>query len=148
MPKNQRKTIEPSSHPIEKQVEIRSSSLRILFDDDNRDSVLTLSMHLKILGNETRTAYDGEESLADAAAFLPDIVLLDNGLPKLDRYEVCRKIRDQEHGKNIYIIAQTEWGRKEDRERTHNAGFDHHMVKPLDTSVLTKMFADQSAKRN
>lgn len=105
-------------------------------------------MLLKYLGNETRTAYDGEEAVAVAATFIPDVILLDIGLPKLNGYEACRIIREQPHGKDIYIIAQTGWGQKEDRERTHDAGFDYHMIKPLDTSVLKKLLAELILKRN
>ena len=120
------------------------SSLRILIVDDNRDSADSLSMMLKIMGNETRTAYDGEEALAAANVFRPAVILLDIGLPKLNGYETCRRIREQPGGKELVIIAQTGWGQNVDRQRTHEAGFDHHMVKPVDPHALMKLLAELS----
>ncbi len=117
-------------------------SLRILIVDDNRDSADSLSIMLRIMGNETRTAYDGHEAVAAAAEFRPEVVLLDIGLPKMTGYEACRHIREQPDGKNVVIIAQTGWGQEEDRQRTHEAGFDHHMVKPVDPSALMKLLAE------
>ncbi len=119
-------------------------SLRILIVDDNRDSADSLSMMLKILGNETRTAYDGEEAVAAANEFRPAVILLDIGLPKLNGYEVCRRVRQQQWGKELVIIAQTGWGQDEDRKRTREAGFDQHIVKPVDPQVLKKLLADLS----
>jgi CheY-like chemotaxis protein len=123
------------------------SSLRILVVDDNRDSADSLSMMLKMMGNDTRTAYDGEEAVAAAADFRPNVILLDIGLPKLIGYETCRQIRDQPEGNEVVIIAQTGWGQEDDRQRTHDAGFDHHMVKPVDPQVLIKLLADLQAAK-
>lgn len=115
-----------------------ASQLRILVVDDNRDGADSLSQMLAALGNETQTAYDGEEALFAAAAFRPDAILLDIGLPKLNGYEVCRRIREMPFGKSIIIIAQTGWGQDDDRERTKQAGFDHHMVKPVSLMDVEK----------
>jgi PAS domain S-box-containing protein len=132
----------------EKEAPPLKSSLRILVVDDNRDGADSLAMMLKIMGNETRTAYDGEEAFMAAVAFRPDVMLLDIGLPKLNGYEVCRRIREHSGGKEIVIIAQTGWGQDEDRQRTHDAGFDYHMVKPVDPRSLMKRLAElQAAKR-
>jgi CheY-like chemotaxis protein len=120
------------------------SSLRILIVDDNRDSADSLSMMLKIMGNDTRTAYDGEEAVAVANEFRPAVILLDIGLPRLNGYEACRRIREQTKGKELVIIAQTGWGQDEDRQRTHQAGFDHHMVKPVDPQALMSLLAELS----
>ena len=76
--------------------------------------------------------------------FRPDVILLDIGLPKLNGYEACRRIREQPGGKEVVIIAQTGWGQDEDRQRTHDAGFDHHMVKPVDPTALMKLLAGLS----
>ncbi len=95
------------------------SSLRILIVDDNRDGADSLSTMLRIMGNDTRTAYDGEEAVAAAGEFRPDVILLDIGLPKLNGYEACRRIREQPWGREMVIIAQTGWGQDEDRQRTH-----------------------------
>jgi len=118
------------------------SSLRILVVDDNRDGANTLAMLLKILGNDTRTAYDGQAGVDAAREFRPNVILLDIGLPKLNGYEACRCIREQSWGKAILMIAVTGWGQDEDRRRSHEAGFDHHMVKPLDPKALMKMLAE------
>ena len=97
---------------------------------------------LKFMGNDTRTAYDGEEAVAAVGEFGPDVILLDIGLPKLNGYEVCRRIRAQPGGKRLIIIAQTGWGQEDDRQRSQDAGFDHHLVKPIDTGVLMKLLAE------
>jgi CheY-like chemotaxis protein len=115
-----------------------------LIVDDNRDSADSLSMMLKIMGNTTYTAYDGEEAVRAAAACRPDVMLLDIGLPKLDGYEACRRIRAQPGGKSLIIVAQTGWGQEEDRQRTHESGFDHHLVKPVDPQALLKLLAELS----
>ncbi len=121
------------------------SSHRILIVDDNRDSADSLAMMLQFMGNEIRTAYDGQEAVAVAGDFRPDVVLLDIGLPKLNGYEACRRIRVQPWGKDLVLIAVTGWGQDEDRRRSHEAGFDHHMVKPVDPHVLRKLLSGLEA---
>ncbi len=115
------------------------TSLRILVVDDNRDGARSLSMMLKLMGNETRIAYDGAEAVAVAREFRPDVILLDIGLPKMSGYDVCRHIRQEPWGKRVVVIAQTGWGQAEDRQKAETAGFDHHFVKPLDMAALTKL---------
>ena len=115
------------------------SSLRILIVDDNRDSVTTMTMLLRRLGHQTFTAFDGEEAVAAAREFNPQVVLLDIGLPKLNGYEVCRWIRAQNQAHKVTIIAQTGWGQEETRQKTNEAGFDYHLVKPLDPNALRKI---------
>jgi len=110
--------------------------------DDNRDGADSLSMMLRMKGNEARSAYDGEAAVAAVVEFRPDMILLDNGLPKLTGYEACRRIREQPGGKETVIIAQTGWGQDADRERTHEAGFDYHLVKPVDPDDLIRMLAE------
>ncbi len=119
-----------------------SSSLRILIVDDNQDGADTLATMLEYMGNEIRVAYDGEEAVTATVEFRPDVVLLDIGLPKMNGYEACRRIRAQPGGNKLIIIAQTGWGQAEDRQRTREAGFDHHMVKPLDPRALQKLLAN------
>ena len=104
---------------------------RILVVDDNQDAAISLAQLLTIMGNETQTAYDGLEALAVAAAFRPDVTLLDIGMPKLNGYEVCRRIRQQPWGKNMVLYALTGWGLEEDQQRSLAAGFDAHLVKPV-----------------
>ncbi|HEV3263804.1 MAG TPA: ATP-binding protein, partial [Gemmataceae bacterium] len=117
------------------------SSLRILIVDDNRDSADSLVMLLRLMGNDTRTAYDGQQGVDVAGEFRPDVALLDIGLPKLDGYEACRRIRGEPWGKNVVLVAVTGWGQEEDRRRSHEAGFDYHMVKPVDPDALMKLLA-------
>ncbi|MFT3880715.1 MAG: PAS domain S-box protein [Gemmatales bacterium] len=112
---------------------------RILVVDDNRDSATSLALLLNLTGNETQTAYDGLEAVEVAATFQPDIILLDIGLPKLNGYEVARKIRTQEWSKGTVLVALTGWGQEEDRQRSRDAGFDGHMVKPVEYDALMKL---------
>ncbi|MBC7968230.1 MAG: PAS domain S-box protein, partial [Fuerstia sp.] len=119
--------------------------LRILIVDDNRDSATTLSTLLRTMGNVTRAAFDGEEAIAVAEEFRPDVILLDIGLPRLNGYEACRRIRDKKDGDRVVIIAQTGWGQAVDRQRTSEAGFDHHLVKPVDLNELQKLLAELQA---
>ena len=116
-------------------------TLRILVVDDNRDGADSLSEMLTRMGNETRTAYDGEEGVNVAGEFRPDVIVLDIGLPKLNGYEACRRIREQSGGKNVVMIAASGWGQPEDRRRAFAAGFDHHLVKPVDPQDLMKLLA-------
>jgi PAS domain S-box-containing protein len=119
-----------------------SSSLRILIVDDNRDSAESLGMLLQILGHEIRTAHDGQGGVAAAEEFRPDIVLLDIGMPKLNGYEACRRIREQSWARGAYMIALTGWGQEADRRRSQEAGFDRHLVKPVDPQELMVLLAE------
>jgi CheY-like chemotaxis protein/two-component sensor histidine kinase len=123
------------------------SSLRILIVDDNRDGADSLGMMLRLMGNDIRTAYDGEEAVAASEEFRPDVVLLDIGLPKLNGYEACRRIRQQPWSKGMVLIAVTGWGQEEDRRRSHEAGFDKHMVKPVDPQALMKLLGQLDGVR-
>jgi PAS domain S-box-containing protein len=117
------------------------SGLRILVADDNHDSTSTLSMLLRILGNDVRTANDGVEAFGEADEFQPDVALLDIGMPKMNGYETAKRIREQPWGKRMVLIAVTGWGQDRDRQLSREAGFDHHLVKPVDPVVLTKLLA-------
>ena len=119
----------------------RCTPYRILVVDDNKDGADSLAMMLQIMGHETRTAYDGAVALEAAGTFLPDVVLLDIGLPKLNGYEVARRIREQPWGACMVLIAQTGWGQEEDKCRSKDAGFNFHMVKPVDCAALEKLLA-------
>lgn len=116
--------------------------LRIVVVDDNRDGAASLAMYLSILGNDTRTAHDGLEAVELAEAFRPDVIVLDIGLPKLNGYDACRRIRSRSWGQAIKIIAATGWGQDEDRRRTTEAGFDHHLVKPIDPNTLQTLLME------
>lgn len=112
---------------------------KILVVDDNHDSALSLAMMLSIMGHDTRTAHDGESAVATAETFLPDVVLLDIGLPKLNGYEVAQRIRNTSWGATMYLIAVTGWGQDEDRQRSSEVGLNLHMVKPVEPSALEKL---------
>jgi len=114
---------------------------RILVVDDNPDSAASLAMLLKLTGNETYTAHDGLEAVEAAETFRPDVVLLDIGLPKLNGRDAARRIREQPWGKNMVLVALTGWGQDEDRRRSQESGFDHHMVKPVDYAALMKLLS-------
>ena len=116
--------------------------------DDNRDAAQMLALLLKIGGDETHTAHDGEEALERAAAIRPEIIILDIGLPKLNGYEVCRSIREQPWGQPITMVAVTGWGRDEDRQKSQEAGFNGHLVKPVDHRALAKLVAELQAEVN
>lgn len=114
---------------------------RILIVDDNRDAAASLAMLLQLTGNHTQTAFDGPAALEVAASFKPEIVLLDIGLPGLNGYEVARRMRQEPWGKEAKLVAVTGWGQLEDRQRSKEAGFDAHMVKPVDHDLLAKILA-------
>lgn len=122
-----------------------ASAKRILIVDDNRDGAASLAMLLKVLGNETRTAHDGLQGVEVAESFRPDAIVLDIGLPQLNGYEVCRRIRAQQWGKQILIVAATGWGQEEDRRRSKEAGFDHHFVKPVDAAQFINLLIERDA---
>ncbi len=112
---------------------------RILVVDDNLDAAESLSMLLSITGHETTMAHDGSAALAAAERERPDVLLLDLGLPTLSGYEVCRRIRQQSWGREMFIIALTGWGQDEDRQKTREAGFDGHLVKPVAYDALLRL---------
>ena len=109
---------------------------RILVVDDSVDSATSLATFLQLMGNETHTAFDGLEALQVADAVQPDVVLLDIGMPRLNGYETARRIRARPWADQVVLVAVTGFGQEEDRQKARDAGFDHHMVKPIDASSL------------
>jgi CheY-like chemotaxis protein len=114
---------------------------RILVVDDNRDSADSMAMVLQFLGHEAHAVYDGEEAVLAAHTLAPDVVLLDIGLPKLDGYGAARRIREQAPDHTPVLVALTGWGQDEDRQRARDAGFDHHLTKPVTPEVIEKLIA-------
>ena len=98
-------------------------------------------VRLPVVIEASKPAYDGQAGVDLASEFRPDVILLDIGLPKLNGHEACRSIREQSWGKGIVLIAVTGWGQEDDRRRSQEAGFDHHMVKPVDPQALMNMLA-------
>lgn len=115
---------------------------RILVVDDNHDSALSLAMVLTMMGHETRTAHDGETALAAAEDFLPEVLLLDIGLPRMNGYEVAQHIREQAWGTDMFLIAVTGWGQAEDRARSAEVGLNLHMVKPVEPTAIQAVLAN------
>ena len=114
---------------------------RILLADDNRDALDSLATLLQCDGHEVFTAADGAEALELASSCRPDVMLLDIGMPKLDGYEVARRVRQEPWGGATVLIALTGWGQEEDRRRSREVGFNSHLVKPLDLDALTVLLA-------
>jgi signal transduction histidine kinase/ActR/RegA family two-component response regulator len=104
---------------------------RILVVDDNTDAAESLALLLQLAGHDVRVAHDGVETLAVASEFEPEVVLLDLGMPKMDGYETARRLRNESWGQRAMLVALTGWGQQRDRERTAEAGFDLHLVKPI-----------------
>lgn len=121
---------------------------RILIADDNRDGADSLAMLLQSMGHQVETAYAGDQAVELAKRFRPQVVLLDIGMPKLDGYEASRRIREQEGGRGVVLIALTGWGQEEDRRRTREAGFDLHLVKPVDYGELVKALGAMMGREN
>jgi signal transduction histidine kinase len=114
---------------------------RILVADDNADSAASLEMMLEFMGNEVRTAHDGLQAVEAAAAFRPELILLDIGMPGMNGYDACREIRRQPWGRDAVIVALTGWGQDEDKRRSREAGFDQHLVKPVEPAALGGLLA-------
>jgi CheY-like chemotaxis protein len=122
---------------------VRAQRKRMLVVDDNGDSAESLALLLALAGHETHVAHDGPEALVRADALRPDAVLLDLGLPGLNGYEVCRRLRVESWAREIPIIAITGWGQDEDRQRSKDAGFDAHLVKPVVFEELTALLDER-----
>jgi PAS domain S-box-containing protein len=128
----------------------RDPPLHILVVDDNTDAADSLGLALRLLGHQVHTEYGGEEARQYALRFRPQVVLLDLGMPKCDGLEVARAIRAEAWGRSALIVAVTGWGQEQDRQRTHEAGFDAHLVKPIDHEALRRLltsFAEHAGTR-
>jgi signal transduction histidine kinase/CheY-like chemotaxis protein len=127
---------------------VTATGLRILVVDDNRDAADMLAMFLQINGHETHTAHDGVEAIEATTRLQPDLVLLDIGLPRLNGYESARRIREQhkQRGRPV-LVALSGWGQDEDRRRSEEAGFDAHLVKPVDEITLRNLLVDLGARK-
>jgi CheY-like chemotaxis protein/two-component sensor histidine kinase len=114
---------------------------RVLIADDNRDSADSMAVMLGLLGFETTVVYDGDDAIRAAATLRPRVAILDIGMPLLPGDEVARRLRGEEWAKDMMLIALSGWGRDDDRKKTAAAGFDHHLVKPLDLHALSLLLA-------
>ena len=124
----------------------RGITSRVVVIDDNRDAATVMAMLVEELGGECRTAYDGESGLQEVLAYRPDVVLLDIGMPGMDGYETCRRIR-REIGNEVIVVALTGFGQKEDKQRAADAGFTAHLTKPAGPNALENLLGIRSANR-
>jgi CheY-like chemotaxis protein len=113
--------------------------MRILVVDDNRDAAESLGMLLRLMGNEVRTVHDGLKALETADEFRPHVALLDIGLPRLNGWQAARELRHRLWARDLVLIALTGWAQEADRRKSSDAGFDHHLVKPVDLAMLQRL---------
>lgn len=118
-----------------------SLSRRVLVVDDNQDSAETIAMLIELWGHQARIVHNGPAALAEAPEWRPQVVLLDIGLPGIDGYEVARRLRQEPAMAGVMLVAMTGYGQERDRRMSSEAGFDHHLVKPVDPEVLQKLLA-------
>jgi len=137
----------PAAASDEAAAQAGAGKMSMLVADDNVDSAESLAMLLQLEGHEVQVAHDGEAALRACAQSRPQVALLDLGMPKLDGYEVCRRIRSEPWGAEMFLIAQTGWGAESDRKRTAEAGFDAHLVKPIDPAALLRILAEPRPKK-
>jgi len=121
---------------------------QILVVDDNRDAADSLALLLKVAGHDVQTVYDGEQALVAAEKLLFDAVLLDIGMPRLNGYEVAQRLRREPRGCDITLVAITGWGQDVDRQRSREAGFDLHLVKPVDLEDLRDVLTQPVRRRS
>ena len=114
---------------------------RVLVVDDNQDAADSLALLLRLAGQDVRAAYDGPSALAHSQEFQPELVFLDIGMPGMDGYEVARRLRRHPGLENARLVALTGWGQEDDRRRSKEAGFDHHLVKPVEPTALEGLLA-------
>ena len=136
----------PVEAPAEAAAATAAAELRILVADDNQDAADTLSVLLEMMGHAVRHVNDGEAAVKAAQEFDPHLVLLDIGMPKLNGYEACKRIRVLPGGTARTLVAVTGWGQPEDRRSSNEAGFDHHLVKPLDLQALSGLVSKLAAR--
>jgi CheY-like chemotaxis protein len=118
---------------------VTRSGRRILVVDDNRDSAESLATLLRLFGNDVRTAYDGRQAVVVASSYRPDVVLLDLGLPGLNGFEVAQQLRSMANQSVPVLVALTGFGTEEDQLKTRKAGFNYHLVKPVDLPSLQQL---------
>ena len=127
--------------------EARAVACRVLIVDDNDDAARTLAVLVKTLGGEAQVANDGPGALSCLTDFQPDIVLLDIGMPGMDGYETCRRLRQTPDGGNLVVVALTGWGQEDDKQRAADGGFDLHLTKPADPVAVQHLLADLERRR-
>ena len=124
-----------------------ASKLRILLADDNADSLNSLGMLLELLGHEVELCKDGTEAIRAGASFEGDVAILDIGMPGANGYEVARNLRAGAWGRNLTLIALSGWGQTQDQQQAQDAGFDHHLTKPVELDSLQRLLASIKSAR-
>jgi signal transduction histidine kinase/ActR/RegA family two-component response regulator len=122
-----------------------ANGLRVLVVDDNRDGAEALAMLLRLRGADVRTVFDGYTAYEVAARWRPHTAFVDLGMPRMNGYELCRALRAQPDGREMVIVAMTGWGQEQDRRRSREAGFDHHLVKPATGEAIDEVLAARGA---
>jgi CheY-like chemotaxis protein len=122
----------------------QGNGAHVLIADDNRDNADSMAMMLDLLGFATTVVYDGDDAIRVASELHPRVAILDIGMPRLNGDEVARRLRREDWGRTMVLIALSGWGRDDDRQKTADAGFDHHLVKPLDLRALSAVLAAAS----
>jgi CheY-like chemotaxis protein len=123
----------------------RFEKLRVLIVDDNEDAATTLGRLLTLLGREVRVVHDGPRAIAEVVRFEPQVILMDLGMPGMDGLETSRHIRARPAGRDIVLVALTGWGQDQDRQRTEDAGFSAHLVKPVNIDQLEALLGRLTA---
>ena len=131
---------QPEGSPVSEE----RAGRRVLIIEDHRDAAESLQMLLELAGHEVQIAHDGEEALSLFESARPEVVLLDIGLPKLDGFEVARRLRSGGKNREILLVALTGYGQEGDRALSRDAGFDHHLVKPVEPATLMGLLARPS----
>ena len=130
----------PQVEPAAAAAPARLANRRVLIVDDNHDAADSMAMLVEFAGATTRVVYSGADALAAIDTFTPDVVLLDIGMPGMDGYEACRRIREK-HGDSVAVVAVSGWGQQSDKDSATRAGFDAHLTKPADPEVLAATIA-------
>jgi CheY-like chemotaxis protein len=130
-----------------RQVECSTSGRRLLVVDDNEDAANSLALLLKLKGHHVEVAHHGRAALTIAERYLPELIFLDIGMPGMDGYEVARRLRQHPDLKNVVLAALTGWGQQEDRRRSAEAGFDHHLVKPPEPNLVDSLLSDLGQRK-
>ncbi len=139
MPDKEPPKAAPSEHPLA-EPQSGDDTLRVLIVEDEADTAEALEMILTMMGHQVRTAHSGLAALQTAKDHRPDVILLDIGLPELDGYQVAERLRETPDAmQNVVLVAMTGHGEAKDRQRAVRAGFDHHMVKPVDPRKLEQL---------
>ena len=123
------------------------SRTRVVVIEDNKSHALSLQKLLQAMGHEVRIAYDGVSAMKLLVNFVPNFALIDLGLPRINGYDLARWLREQPQLREVTLIAQTGWGREEDRQQARDAGYDHHLVKPIDPQQLAAILSQPGVKR-